>query len=167
MNIAATHRLIITGFTTGDAPFILELVNSPGWLEFIGDRGIRSIAGAKNYIKNGPLASYQKNGFGLYRVILKECKISIGMCGLLKRYSLPGPDIGFAFLPAYTGNGYALEAASAVLHHAHEVLKLEKILAITVEANSRSVQLLSKLGFRFEKKVKLGADEKELLLFGT
>ena len=167
MQITDTERLVLRELVETDAPFIRALVNSPGWLKFIGDRGIKTIADAENYIIKGPVASYENNGFGLYLVALKEEDVSIGMCGLIQRDSLPGPDIGFAFLPEYTGHGYALEAATAILRHAHDKLQLEKLLAITMEENIRSVQLLGKLGFRFEKKVQLGLGEKELMLFGT
>ncbi len=167
MQIIETQRLNIRELDASDAAFILALVNSPGWLQYIGDRNIKDIHAAVNYINNGPLASYHKNGFGLYLVALKGNKVSIGMCGFLKRDTLPNPDIGFALLPQYTGNGYALEAAVALLAYAGNVLKLEKILAITLEKNLRSVQLLTKLGLVFEKKVILAHNEKELMLFGT
>ena len=167
MRIIETARLGVDSLSTAYAPFILELVNSPGWLEFIGDRGIKTLADAESYIVNGPLASYEKNGFGLYLLVLKPGGISIGMCGLIKRDTLEHPDIGFALLPAYTGKGYAQEAASAVLQYAQETLGIKKIAAITLEKNHRSIQLLTKLGLLFEKKIKFNGNEEELMLFGT
>ena len=167
MNIPTTDRLLITELTTTDAVFILELVDSPGWLEFIGDRGIKTIPDAENYIVNGPMASYQKNGFGLYRLALKQTGISIGICGLIKRDTLDHPDIGFALLPSYTGKGYALEAASVILQYERETLGIKKIAAITLEKNHRSIQLLAKLGLLFEKKIKFEGKKEELMLFST
>jgi ribosomal-protein-alanine N-acetyltransferase len=167
MIIVETPRLIVNKLDTADAPFILELVNSPGWLEFIGDRGIRNIADAERYIGDGPMASYEKNGFGLYLVALKQGGISIGICGILKRDTLEYPDIGFALLPSYTGKGYALEAAMAVLQYAHTKLQLKKIQAITKEKNHRSIQLLSRLGLLFQNNIKLNGSEEMLMLFGT
>jgi len=167
MAIIETERLIVHKLGTADGSFIVELVNSPGWLEFIGDRGIKTIADAENYIVNGPMASYQKNGFGLYLLALKQSNISIGMCGLIKRDELDHPDIGFALLPAYTGKGYAQEAAFAVLQYAQETLGIKKIAAITLEKNGRSIQLLTKLGLLFEKKIQFADKEEELMLFGT
>jgi ribosomal-protein-alanine N-acetyltransferase len=167
MAIIETERLIVNELNTEQAPFILELVNSPGWLEFIGDKGIKTIPDAEQYIVSGPMASYQKNGFGLYLLALKKTGVSIGMCGILKRDVLEHPDIGFALLPEYAGKGYAQEAASAVLQYARGVLGINKITAITLEKNQRSIQLLTKLGLRFEKKIKFAGNEEELMLFGT
>ena len=160
-----TKRLVIRELITTDAPFILVLTNSPGWLAFIGDRGIRTIADAENYIINGPVASYAKYGHGLYLISIKETGLPIGMCGLLQRDTLRDKDIGFAFLPGYTGQGYAHEAASAVLVHARQVLKIERVAAITLPGNTRSIQLLTKLGLVFEKMVRLSGDKEDLMLF--
>jgi [ribosomal protein S5]-alanine N-acetyltransferase len=166
MTIAETERLLIKPLTIADAPFILVLTNSPGWLEFIGDRGIRNLTDAENYITKGPMASYAKFGHGLYLVVLKETGSSIGICGLLQRDTLPDKDIGFSFLPEYTGKGYALEAAAAVLLQAKASLGITRILAITLPANTRSIQLLTKLGLVFEKMVQFPGDKEELMLFG-
>ena len=108
-----TDRLTIRQLTLADAPFIVELVNTPGWLRFIGERNIKTSEQAENYLKNGPMASYAQNGFGLYGVELKSEKTPIGMCGLIKRETLPDPDIGFAILPEFTGSGFAFEAATS------------------------------------------------------
>ena len=167
MVLIETERLLISPLNTAHASFILEIMNSPGWLAFIGDRGIRSIDDAERYIVDGPMASYEKNGFGLYQVALKQNDLSIGICGILKRDTLEHPDIGFALLPAYTGKGYALESAKAMMEYACTTLQLKKVAAITKEKNLRSVQLLQKLGLLFEKKIKLAGNEEELMLFGT
>lgn len=166
MTSIETDRLRINFLTMADAPFILSLTNSPGWLEFIGDRGIRSIADAENYIINGPMASYAKYGHGLYLVSLKDSKIPIGICGLLQRTTLPDKDIGFALLPDYTGKGYALEAATAIVRYSREQLGIQRIAAITLPGNARSIRLLNQLGLSFEKMVQLEAGKDELMLFG-
>lgn len=141
-----TERLTIRELTLHDAPFILQLLNSPGWLRYIGDRNIRTHEQATEYLTNGSLKSYRENGFGLMLVELKESRQPIGMCGIISRATLPSPDIGYALLPGYEGFGYAYEATSAVLQHAREELRLPQMLAITLRDNERSVRLLEKLG---------------------
>ena len=160
-----TERLLVRGFDTNDAEFILELLNQPSFIQFIGDKGVRSVDDARNYITTGPIESYQRHGFGLYLVELKDRKVPIGMCGVLKRESLPDPDLGFAFLPEYWGKGYAFEAASAALDQARDFFKLARILAITNPDNDASIKLLAKLGFQFERVMKLSTDSDEVKLF--
>ncbi len=166
MTLPETDRLVLHKLSVADAPFIVALVNTPGWLQYIGDRGIKNIADAENYIITGPMASYTKNGFGLYLVRLKSTAAPIGMCGIIKRDSLEHEDIGFALLPPYTGKGYAFEAAAAVLQYAREALGLKKILAITLAANQPSVNLLTKLGLVFQKMI-ISPDKEELMLFSS
>lgn len=144
----ATHRLGIRDFTLADAAFILELLNEPAFLEFIGDKGVRDLAGAEKYLRDGPLASYAKHGFGLWCVTLRD-GTPIGSCGLLQREYLPFPDIGYAFLSRHWGQGYALESAEAVLRQARGPLGLTTLHAITAFRNPDSVRLLGKLGFDF------------------
>jgi len=160
-----TERLLVREFDTNDAEFILELLNQPSFIQFIGDKGVRSVDDARNYITTGPIESYQRHGFGLYLVELKDRKVPIGMCGVLKRESLPDPDLGFAFLPEYWGKGYAFEAASAALDQARDFFKLARILAITNPDNDASIKLLAKLGFQFERVMKLSSDSDEVKLF--
>jgi RimJ/RimL family protein N-acetyltransferase len=143
-----TSRLLLREFTLADAPFVLELLNEPAFIQFIGDRGVRDLAGAEKYLRDGPLASYARHGFGLWCATLPE-GTPLGTCGLLRRDFLPGPDLGYAFLARYHGHGYAHEAASAVMRHAREPLKLGPIHAITAFRNPGSVKLLGKLGFDF------------------
>ncbi len=159
-----TENLIIRKLRVEDAPFIFELVNMPSWLQYIGDRGVRTVRDAEQYIINGPMTSYEKFGFGLYLVALKDTLEPIGMCGLLKRDTLEHPDIGFAFLQKFTGRGYAFESAAEVLTYGKNVLGLTSILAITTKDNSSSIKLLGRLGFEFEKHIMINADE--LNLFG-
>lgn len=143
-----TDRLIISKFSETDASFVLEITNSPGWLKYIGDRNIHSIEDGEYYLENGPIASYETHGFGLYRVSLKNSNIPIGICGLKKRLELDHPDLGFAFLPEYHGFGYAYESSIAILSWARKTLAIKTILAITLAENHRSQSLLHKLGFK-------------------
>jgi RimJ/RimL family protein N-acetyltransferase len=165
--VATTERLALRRLTPEDAPFILELVNTPTWLQFIGDRNVHSLDDARQYILKGPVEAYKKNGTGLYHVSLKEDGAPVGMCGLLKRDILDDLDIGFALLPAYEGKGYAYEAAQATLAHGREDIGLKRVVAFTTAENERSVALISKLGMRFERNFRFPGEENELLLFGV
>lgn len=161
--IFETERLTLSEFTAEDAPFILELVNTPSWLQYIGDRNVHTLDDARNYLQYGPLQSYKKSGFGFYAVKLKDSNTPIGMCGLVKRDTLDDPDIGFAFLPSFEKQGYGYESALATLQYAKSEFQLSRILAITLETNAPSIRLLEKLGFRFEKRIPFG--DEELMLF--
>lgn len=166
MIIAETNRLLISKFTLDDAAFFKELVNTPNWIKYIGDRNIKTLKDARKRIKEGHLKSYNTNGFGFYKLLLKEeNNKSIGTCGLIKRDSLEHVDIGFAMLPQYEGNGFGYESALAVMALAKNEFKLDKIVAITLANNPNSIKLLEKLGLTFEKTVKPFDDEQELLLF--
>ena len=114
MKILETDRLILRQLSTEDAAFILELVNEPSFIQNIGDRGVRTLEDARAYILRVAISSYEKNGFGLYLVELKDSGQSIGMCGLIKRDGLEDVDIGYAFLPRFWLKGYAVEAAAAI-----------------------------------------------------
>jgi len=165
MKVLETDRLVLRRFTPADAEFILALLNDPSFIRFIGDKRVRNVDDARNYILNGPVASYERFGFGLYAVELKAGNVPVGMCGILQRDTLPHPDIGFAFLPAYWNQGYAFESAAAVMSYAREALGLEQILAITSPDNQASAKLLEKIGLRFEHKLRLSADADEVKLF--
>jgi RimJ/RimL family protein N-acetyltransferase len=165
MTVLETKRLIVRRFTVADAQFILTLLNEPSFLRYIGDKKVRNLDDARQYLLNGPVASYERNGFGLCLVALRESQTPIGMCGILIREGLPDPDIGFAFLPEFWNKGFAFEAATAVLQDARERLRLERVLAITSLDNDASIKLLQKLGFRFEKIVKLSANADDVRLF--
>lgn len=142
-----TTRLIISPFTLTDWPFIVELLNTPGWLQFIGDRNVHNEEQAKAYLTTGPIKSYAEFGYGLMKVQLKTTGQSIGMCGLLKRDTLEHPDIGFAFLPEFFGQGHAYEAVAATIKRMQESLKVQKIYALVQSDNERSILLLKKLSF--------------------
>ena len=167
MKILETERLILRHLTTDDAEFILELLNDPSFIRNIGDRNVRSIEDACSYILNGPVASYAKNGFGLYLVLLKETKEPMGMCGLIKRDGLEDVDIGYALLPRYWSKGYAVEAAQATKEYAREAIGLKRIVAIVDPVNAGSIRVLENIGLHYETMVRLSADDIDLKLFGA
>ncbi|PTX62362.1 RimJ/RimL family protein N-acetyltransferase [Kordia periserrulae] len=161
--ILETERLRLREFSLEDAEFILALVNTPAWIQYIGDRNIKTPGVAEEYIQETLQKSYAKNGFGLWLMERKEDEESIGMCGLVKRQSLEHVDIGFALLPEYGRQGYTLEAAKATLQYSKEKLKLNTIVAITDPENIASIGLLHKLGMQFDKKLQLSEDNTVLL----
>lgn len=159
-----SERLMLRELTTADAPFILELLNDGDFHRYIGDRGLRTLRDAEEYIQQGPAVSYARHGHGLYLVTRREDGASIGICGLIRRDTLPCEDIGYAFLPAYRGQGYAIEAARAALQDGRERLGVNRVIAIVTPGNERSVRLLAKLGLSQGKLIKLGDREAECLL---
>ncbi len=164
MIVLETEQLTLRWFDIKDAPFILELVNDPAWIQFIGDKGVKNLEDAKNYIVNGPIDMYNKIGFGLYLVERKEDLTPLGMCGLIKRDSLEDVDIGFAFLEKFRSKGYGYESAAAVIEYGRNELDLKRIVAITSTDNVNSGKLLEKVGLRFEKIIS-GSGE-DLKLYG-
>lgn len=163
--ILQTDRLRLRWLTPDDAAFIFELVNEPSFIENIGDRNVRSEEDAVSYIQNGPMASYERFGYGLYKVELIHTSTPIGICGPLKRETLEYPDLGFAFLPLFWGQGYALESSAAVMNYSREVLGLHNIAAITIPTNERSIKLLEKLGFKFQSLKNLADGAPPIKLF--
>ncbi|CAN5673486.1 GNAT family N-acetyltransferase [soil metagenome] len=153
--------------TADDAEFILQLVNEPSFIRFIGDKGVRNREDALRYIQTGPVASYERFGFGLYLVELKEGRVPIGMCGLVKRDSLPDVDVGFAFLPEFWSKGYAFEAAVSVKAYGKNVLGIRRLVAITNPDNESSIRLLEKIGLRFDRMIRLSEDAPEIKLFAS
>ena len=166
MKIVDTERLSLSLIILDDAAFYLELINDPSWIANISDKGIRSMEAARESILSGPVASQLANGFSLYVVKRQTDNVAMGLCGLIKRDSLKNVDIGYAFLPAYVGQGYALEAAKAVVGYANAVLGLTKLAAITSPNNQRSHQLLHKLGFILEETLVLPGEERMTNLYG-
>ncbi len=164
MSILQTPRLALRELDFGDGDFILELLNEAGFLRHIGDKGVRSVADARDYILKGPMDSYARNGFGLYAACLSD-GTPIGICGLVRREGLDHPDVGFAFLERYWSKGYAVESAAAVLTHAEKVLNLEQIVAITSPDNAKSTAVLEKIGFQYSRMIRIAADTPELKLF--
>lgn len=165
MKILETERLLLREITEGDAEFILELLNEPGWIQNIGDRGVRTIEDARAYIVEKLVAGYERNGFGLYLVELKETGASAGMCGLVKRDSLEDVDIGFAFLERFWSKGYAFESASAIMDYAQTQVGLKRIVAIVSPDNRGSIKVLEKIGMHFERMIKMPGDDDEIKFF--
>jgi RimJ/RimL family protein N-acetyltransferase len=165
--VLCTRRLALRGLETTDAGWIQQLFSDPDVIRYVGDRGLRSLEDAERYLLSGPIASYERRGFGLWRVELATTGEPCGIAGLVQRDYLPGPDLGFAFLPAYRSRGYATEAATAVLSYAQEVLGISRVLAITTPDNEVSQRILRRLGFEMQKTIRVSGDEAELSLFAT
>jgi len=165
VRILETDRLVLRRLRKEDAEFIVDLLNQPSFLKYIGDKSVRTPAEARQFILDGPMASYERFGFGLYLVELLETETPIGICGLLKREGLVDVDIGFAFLPQFWSQGYAFEAASAVMDYGKGTLGLDRIVAIASPDNERSFKLLAKLGLRFERLIRLSEEQPEIKLF--
>jgi RimJ/RimL family protein N-acetyltransferase len=163
--ILETERLLLKPARTEDAAFIFELLNSPKWKQFIGDRKVNSIDDAEEYIKNRMLPQFERLGYGNYIVIRKSDNAKVGSCGLYDREGLKGIDIGFAFLPAYERKGYAFEAANKILYAGKIHFGIKKLSAITTQTNFSSQKLLEKLGFEFIKITRIPNDEKELMYY--
>jgi ribosomal-protein-alanine N-acetyltransferase len=164
MPVLETARLNLRHLTPDDAPFIRRLLNEPSFIRYIGDRGVRTDADARSYIRQGPMESYTVNGFGLYLVEVKDGAVPAGICGLLKRDILEDVDVGFAFLPEFWAHGYAREAAAAVLGDA-ERRGFTRVLAITSPDNHRSMRLLEKLGFRPDRAIRQPGDAADVKIF--
>ena len=167
MHVLETERLTLLRITTDDAAFILELLNDAAFLRFIGDKGVRTLEEARQYILQGPIESYERLGFGLYLVALKATGVPIGICGLIKRDTLEDVDIGFAFLPEFRAKGYAFESAAAVKDYGLNVKGLRSLLAITNPDNTGSIRVLEKIGFKFERLITLTEDSPEIRLYSS
>lgn len=165
--ILTTERLVVREFTFADAEFIVRLLNDPSFIDNIADKGVRTLDDARTYLRDGPLASYARHGFGLWLVALSEGGDPIGICGLIRRDGLDGVDLGYALLPEFCGRGYALEAAAGVVAHARAALGLGSLLAIVNEDNAPSIRLLAKLGFQYQRMVRLAGDTHDVCLFQT
>jgi len=162
--VLETQRLALFRLTLEDADFIVELLNDPGFLRFIGDRGVRTADDARKYLLEGPLESYERFGFGLFLVTLREDGTPVGICGLLKRDALEDVDVGFAFLPRFRGLGLASESAAAVLDYGREHFGLKRIVAITANDNAGSLRVLEKLGMKFERMIRMPGDNADVRL---
>ncbi|SDS28805.1 Protein N-acetyltransferase, RimJ/RimL family [Opitutus sp. GAS368] len=164
MQVLETERLVLRRLTPEDAAFILELLNDPLFLHFVGDKGVRTREDAVEYIRHGPVASYSQHGFGLFLVSLKADGTPIGMCGLLKRAVLEDVDVGFGFLSRYGGNGYATEAAAATVSYGRR-LGIRRIVAITAPDNVASGNVLRKIGLHHTQTLPLPGYKEPSLLF--
>lgn len=166
MNLIETARLSLRRLGLHDASFILELLNEPTFIRFIGDKGVRSLKDACDYLEKGPIGSYRRFGFGLYLTSLRASGEPIGICGLVKRDALQDVDVGFALMPQFAGFGYATESASAVLAYGRREFGLQRIVGITDPDNHASIAVLRKIGLRFERNVALDGSGEEVQMFG-
>jgi RimJ/RimL family protein N-acetyltransferase len=164
--VLETDRLTLRRLTEDDAEFMLGLLNEPSFHQYIGDRGVRTVEEARAYVRNGAMASYEAFGFGLWLVLRKEDGAPIGLCGLLKRETLPDVDIGFAFRPAFWSRGYAIESGTAVVEHERTAFGLTRLVAIVQADNAGSIRVLEKLGFRFERPIDWPGDTVTIHLYG-
>ena len=165
--ILKTERLLIAEADHNDAEFIVQLLNSDTWLKFIGDKGVKTKKQALTYIDESLIGSYKKNGFGLYKLCLQPSKTPIGLCGFLQRDYLAHPDIGFALLPEFEGQGLMFEASRALINYAESTLKFECVLAIVLPSNGKSCRLLEKIGLQKSGTVTPTTGSQELLLFSN
>jgi [ribosomal protein S5]-alanine N-acetyltransferase len=165
MQVLETARLRLRRLSDADAPFMLRLLTDPSFIRNIGDRGVRDVESARGYVAGGAIASHDKYGYGLDLVELKATGEAAGICGLVRRDYLDDPDIGFAFLPEFTGRGYAVEAAAAVLALARGPLGLPRVLAIVSPDNGRSIRVLEKIGLRYERLITPPGESRAILLF--
>lgn len=162
MIVCETERLIIQHFELSDAEYVLKQLNEESFIRFIADKQVRNIVDAQKYLRYGPMTSYQKYGFGLNIVLLKQSGVQIGMCGLVKRDELEHPDLGYAFLPDYWGKGYAIEASEAVLSDAALTHGLQVILGVTLPDNQASNYLLTRIGFTQNGSIELYGSDNNL-----
>ena len=167
MQVLQTERLALSYLTNDDAGFIVELLNDPAFLRYIGDKGVRTVDDARDYMRSGPILSYEQHGYGLFRTALHDSDVPIGICGLLKRDYLADPDVGFALLPEYCSQGYATESAAAVLKWARETLGLRRIVAIVDPQNDVSVALLQKLGMGFDRSMRMDGEDHDVSLYSV
>ena len=166
VDVIRSERMVLRQLEVSDADFIRELLNEAAFLRFIGDKGVRTLDDAREYILQGPMDSYARRGFGLYAACLRD-GAPLGICGLVKRDGLADVDVGFAFLARHRSKGYAVESAAAVLAHARTVLRIQRIVAITAPDNWSSIAVLERIGLEFERTVRLAQDTTELQLFGA
>ncbi len=160
-----TERLLLRDMQLDDAPFILKLLNTEGWLKYIGDRNVTSLQAAETYLKEKVMAGRSDRALGMLLVETKGEGEAIGICGLVERKGLDAPDIGFAFLPEHMGKGYAYESARQVLRLANTVKGFKKVQAITIKENLSSIRLLQKLGLEFKRTIRIPNDPEDLMLF--
>lgn len=163
--ICETPRLRLRTVTPDDAAFYLELVNDPSWIANIGQRNLHTVEAARAALEAGPMAQFREHGYSLYIIERRSDGAPVGMAGLVRRDSLPGPDIGYAVRPAHWGQGYAWEATAAIVRHAQHVLGLRTLYGITSQQNQASINLLNKLGLRYERFSRLPLEGKETNIY--
>lgn len=160
-----TKRLLLKPMVLEDAPFLIELLNTPKWIQFIGERNVKTIEEAEKYITERMLPQLEELGYGNYVVIRKSDNTKIGTCGLYNREGIDGLDIGFAFLPQYEKQGFAFEAANRIKQAGFNEFGISQISAITIKENIASQKLIEKLGLKFEKIINLPNDPEDLLFY--
>lgn len=165
MRVLQTERLELRWFDSSDAAFILQLLNEPAWLQHIGDRQVRTLEQAQDWLQTRLVNGYWQNGMGFWAVCLRGQPEPVGLCGLIQRDTLPEVDVGYAFLPSSWGQGYANEAAKACLDYGQRVLGLNRILAITGPDNTASQGVLRRLGMQLEQRCTLPGESRETLVY--
>jgi RimJ/RimL family protein N-acetyltransferase len=160
-----TERLELGWFTLEDAPLMLAIWNDPAFMRFVGDRGVRTLEEAEAAMRDGVLQLYTSYGYGPFRVTRIDDAADIGICGLFRRDGLDEPDVGFALLPEYRGNGFGFEASRVVLDHARDALALPAVTAIVSAGNAASIGLLEKLGLSFDRVMRLPGDDSDVRLY--
>lgn len=165
--ILCTARLSLRPLTPADAPFMLELLNQPSWIEQIGDRGVRDLEGAEAYIRNGPMASYARHGFGLWCVERTAAALPVGICGILQRDYLDAPDLGYAFLERFQGQGFASETTATTVAYGRTAFGISRMYAFVNPGNAPSIRVLEKVGMTFLRRMHLPNDPIEVSLYGT
>ncbi len=167
MIILETERLVLSRLSYNDCEFIIELLNEPAFQRYIGDKEVRSLCDAREYLRNGPVGSYERYGFGMFLVRNKSANTAMGMCGFMKREEFDAPDVGFAFLQRFWANGYAAESAAAVLEYGRNVLKLPRIIAMVDPENEASIRLVEKLGLTFAGMVRMPGETHDINMYTT
>ena len=165
MTVLETERLVLRELLPDDAPFMLALLNEPSYILNIADRGVRDLDGARRYLEERWRTSYREHGFGLWAVVERSSGMATGLCGLVRRDGLDDVDIGYAFLPAFWGRGYAIESARGVTAHARDVLGLTRLVAIVVPENGPSIRVLERLGMSAERTLRLPGESTDLVLY--
>ena len=165
MTVLETDRLLLTRLSYDHCAFVVELVNEPSFKRFIGDKNVQSLEDARRYLSEGPVGLYERFGYGMFLVTVKDSGTPAGICGLLKREGFDDPDLGFAFLKRFRKHGYAIESARSVLEHGVNDLGLKRIIAMADPDNEPSVSLLQKLGFAYERKVRMPEDDFDINLY--
>lgn len=162
-----TDRLLLKRLTLDDAGLMLKIWNDPAFIRYVGDRGVRTLEEARQALLEGAFMLYRQYGYGPYSMSLKAQGTKVGICGLFRRENLEHPDIGFAVLPGYCGNGLAGEAAAAVMTHASDDLGIDYLTAIVSPENRASVSLIRKLGLEFQRGITMPGEEHEISLYGV
>jgi ribosomal-protein-alanine N-acetyltransferase len=165
MTVIETGRLRLRHLALDDAPFMLKLLNDTSFLANIGDKGIRTLEEARQFLLDSHIASYARHGYGHYMVEIRDTDEAIGTCGLINRSFIGEIDIGFAYLPAYWSRGYATEAARAVMDHAQRILGIEGIVAVVSPHNRGSIRVLEKLGLQLAGPTRLAPDGEWIHLY--